>query len=67
MQWSYVPRSSHITAGIAMLILCFIMNGHGRKKAVTSAEISPGFSGYCTKSKLSFRQKFLTKLLSAGL
>ena len=38
-----------------------------QQKAMTSAEVSPGFSGYCTKTKLSFRQKFLTKLLSAGL
>jgi hypothetical protein len=32
IHWSYVPRSTQLTAVIARLTLWFIMNGHGRKR-----------------------------------
>jgi hypothetical protein len=67
IQWSYFPRSSQLTAGIAMLDAMIHHEWTWQEKAVTSAEISPAYSGYCTKLKLSFRETYLTKLLSVGL
>jgi len=42
IQWNYVPRSSQLTVGIAMLMMWFIMNGHDRKRLRLLLRYRPG-------------------------